>query len=254
MEVMQDFILPALKGLPSTVWTGLGILDTLVSALLYGPAMPHDFPHNISRTILVTKPEYLLQMGAKLFGINIIGSDGEQCATFRKLLKDGFCLPAPPDSFRQKARDQSDRLLQAYQEQPGGVLIGPDVWRWALSARGRVLGVQNRKLMSRLKGLFPFLDNLPFKLDVTRRTDTLLHELQLRLLQLAEDRLHRAREQYLMSDYHWQLLRDEVTRDIPWNYSFRDLNRLPLLNAVVYKALRLYQLLGHISNRIATEL
>lgn len=48
------------------------------------------------------------------------------------------------------------------------------------------------------------------------------------------------------------LLRDEVTKDIPWDYSFKDLDQLPLLNAIIYEALRLYPPLGHMSNRIAT--
>ncbi|KAM3458915.1 hypothetical protein MY3296_000062 [Beauveria thailandica] len=297
-------------------------------------------------TILVTKPEYLVQIfknsdrklnkmglaeripwgsGAKLFGINIIDSDGEQYVTFRKLLKEGFCLPAPLDSFRQKGRDLAEKLLKSQTSTQGhncGVLIGPPVWRWALSVWGeyfldaqfdnnmdyrtfniqQILTVQNKKFMGRLKGLFPFLDNLPFKWPVTAHSDRLLHEVQSRLLRLAEDRcrsppppdgenkigfsLHRAREQNLMSEYHYQcnhkqlfiaghenvettlnsameelganphiqeLLREEVTRNIPWDYSFKDLDQLPLLNAVIYEALRLYPPLGHMSNRIATE-
>ncbi|ATY62011.1 P450 family sporulation-specific N-formyltyrosine oxidase Dit2 [Cordyceps militaris] len=294
-------------------------------------------------TILVTKPEYLVQIfknsdkklnkmglaeripwgsGAKLFGINIIDSDGELYATFRKLLKEGFCLPAPLGSFREKARLLADQLLRAQDSEPSGVLVGPFVWRWALSVWGeyfldaqfddaqmdyrtfniqQVLGVQNRKFMGRLKGLFPFLDNLPFTLPVTRHTDALLYEVQRRLLRLAEERcqsppppggenkigfsLHRARAEGLMSEFHYQcnhkqlfiaghenvettlnsaleelgahphiqqLLRDEVTRDIPWDYACKDLDQLPLLNAVIYEALRLYPPLGHMSNRIAT--
>ncbi|OAA69277.1 P450 family sporulation-specific N-formyltyrosine oxidase Dit2 [Akanthomyces lecanii RCEF 1005] len=295
-------------------------------------------------TILVSKPEYLAQIfknsdrtlkkkglaeripwgsGAKLFGINIIDSDDEQYATFRKLLKDGFCLPASLDSFRDKAKALAEGLLHDQREpqnQKSGVLIGPPVWRWALSVWGdyfldaqfgkmdyrtfniqQILGVQNRKFMGRLKGLFPFLDNLPFKWAVTKHSDKLLHQVQLGLVRLADERckmppppggekkigfiLHRAREENLMSDYHFEcnhkqlfiaghenvettlnsameelganphiqnLLREEVTKEIPWDYSFKDLDQLPLLNAVIYEALRLYPPLGHMSNRIAT--
>ncbi|KAJ6781022.1 hypothetical protein PWT90_04924 [Aphanocladium album] len=300
--------------------------------------------HEGAWTILTAKPEYLVQIfrnsdktlkkkglaeripwgsGAKLFGINLIDSDDEQYATFRKLLKEGFCLPAPLQSFRESAERLANELLEAqkdFSKQSEGVLIGPFVWRWALSVWGeyfldaqfgdmdyrtfniqQILGVQNSKFTGRLKGLFPFLDRLPFKLAVTKHTDKLLHQVQLRLLRLADDRcksppppggenkigfsLHRAREQNLMSNYHFEcnhkqlfiaghenvettlnsameelganphiqnLLREEVTNDIPWNYSFKDLDNLPLLNAVIYEALRLYPPLGHMSNRIAT--
>lgn len=329
-----------------TVLRGASKSD-VYNKLIRGPIEKHGAValwHEGGWTILATKPEYLVQIfknsdrtlkkkglaeripwgsGAKLFGINLIDSDDEQYATFRKLLKEGFCLPAPLESFRAKAQYLASQLLQTQHEVKNaneGVLIGPMVWRWALSVWGeyfldaqfpkmdyrnfniqQILGVQNRKFMGRLKGLFPFLDNLPYKWEVTDTTDKLLHQVQLRLLRLAEERcksppppggekkigfsLHRAREQNLMSNYHFEcnhkqlfiaghenvettlnsameelgahphiqnLLREEVTKTIPWDYSFKDLDQLPLLNAIIYEALRLYPPLGHMTNRIAT--
>lgn len=213
-------------------------------------------------TILITKPELLAKMfknsnhclkkkgladripwnsGAKLFGINIIDSDDELYSYFRKLLMPAFMLPMQLDFLKTKANRLVGRLMDAQDStDPGtGILVGPSVWRWALSVWGgyfmdaelgnldfsqyniqQILGVQNSKFMGRLKGLFPFLDRLPFKWPVTAHSEKLLAQVEKALTDLADERnkspppsggesklgfiLHQAREQKQMSDFHYK--------------------------------------------------
>ena len=301
--------------------------------------------HEGNWTILVTKPEYLIKIfknsertllkkglaeripwgsGAKLFGINIIDSDGDEYAHFRKLLKPAFSIPTTIPFMKAKSEYLADELCREQQSTGlnAGIRVGPAVWRWALSVWGdyfldaqfkpldfsqfniqQILGVQNSKFMGRAKGLFPFLDRIPgWKWSVTQHTDTLLHQVQTMLYELAETRakfppapggenklgflLHPAREQKLMSEFHWggnlkqlfiaghenvetvlnsaleelgsnphiqNLLHDEVMQLLPEDYSLKDLDQLPLLNSVIYETLRLYPPLGHMTNRLTTE-
>ncbi|KAI0123699.1 cytochrome P450 CYP5099A1 [Xylariales sp. AK1849] len=317
------------------------------NARIRGPIEKHGAValwHEGCWTILATRPEYLVKIfknsertltkkglaervpwgsGAKLFGINIIDSDGDLYAQFRKLLKPGFSIQAPMAFMKAKSGWLAEQLCKT-QDSAGsdtGIRIGPSVWRWALSVWGdyfldaqfgpldytqyniqQILGVQNSKLLGRAKGLFPILDRLPWTLPVTQHTDKLLHQVEVALYDLAETRsksppslggenrvgflLHQARQQNEISDFHYgcnlkqlfiaghenvetvlnsameelgtntrvqDLLHAEVTRLLPTDYSTKDLDQLPLLNAVIYETLRLYPPLGHMTNRLTTE-
>lgn len=300
--------------------------------------------HEVEWTVVVSKPEYLVKLfknsdrtlkkngaavrvpwstGSKLFGTNIIDSDDELYAKFRKILRPGFAIPLPFSFTKAKSLELSEELLEIQNSQRFGaaVCIGPSIWRWALSVWSdyfldtqfepldyseyniqQILGAINNGWVGRFKSLFLVFDRLPWKLAITRRTDQLLHQLGAALVAAAEEKcnsspsigaenkvgylLHRARQDKLLSDSHYasnlkqlfvagyenietvltsamselathtniqELLHAELTNVLPPDYSFSDLDELPLLKSVIYETLRLYPPLGQLINRRTTE-
>ncbi|KAL7932157.1 P450 family sporulation-specific N-formyltyrosine oxidase Dit2 [Trichoderma chlorosporum] len=261
--------------------------------------------------------------GARLFGENIFDSDDQLHAHFSKILKPGFSRQISIEPMRSESNQLARKLCEAQglAGKEGSVLIGSNILHWAISIYSeyfmdsktwpscyseidvhRLISPQNKHWVGRVKGLFPIIDSLPWKLSSYLEISELVQRLENALLDHADERnkmppsqggeskivylLHQARQQGELSDFHYRsnlkqlliagyqnleaalnstmyelsirtdlqdLLYAEVTQLIPVDYSPDDLERLPLLKAVINEVLRLYPPSPDSINRRTTE-
>lgn len=295
-------------------------------------------------TVLLTKPEYITEMFrdknsclkrngsyhrrpgsalARLFGENIIDSDGDLHNHFTSIIKPGIVRRHNITSIKTKSSQLASQLLQDQITLTSGTgtPVSVPIFQWSASLYGEyfldlkfdqlkfeesnfqaILRAQNRSIIGRIKNLFPILDRLPWKWKITRRTGELLDKLETMLVDHTtrrlkqppspggEDkviyRMSQARENGIMSEFHYRCnmnqlfvagaenvesalisamlelakseeiqeqLHFELVNKIPPEYSEADLNKLPLLTAVVYETLRLYPPIGTMTNRRTKE-
>lgn len=187
--------------------------------------------HDGQWTVLIAKPEYLCQMfrdkgeslkrngfyhrvpggiAARLFGENIVDSDGDLHDQFCEIIKPGILMRHNLTSIKQRTAQLVSRLLQDQATiAPGaGVPISDPVFQWSVYVYGEqfldlefapldfsennvqaILSAQNRSTLARLKSMFPIIDKVPWTWNSTRRTRRLFENLEAMLIEHTRRRL-----------------------------------------------------------------
>jgi unspecific monooxygenase len=239
VDIYNSRIRPLIENQGAVAFWNEGQWSVMVTRPEYVVQIFKNVDHTLKKNGLYHRVPY--SNGARLFGENIFDSNDKLHAHFSKILKPGFSRQISIIPMKSESNQLARKLCEAQElaGKEGSVRIGADVLHWAISIYSeyfmdtkfwplcyskidtrQLISTQNKHWLGRVKGLFPIIDSLPWKLSSYLEVSAMIQKLETALLDHADNRnkmppshggeskivylLHQARQQGQLSDFHYR--------------------------------------------------